>query len=203
MRIAVLIAPLLNMFMAAPAAAQAVEPKHLVMTVGGGVGMLNMASDRADLADQGVESGALRFAFGYAFSRRWSLGIHYDRIGTAYHAGILEHMHVTTYLLEGTYRPWVGQRATVECTTGLGGSAVALFPYGARLPYTGSGTTLSVGLRYWHMLTYTMGFFAAADHAASSSNALVVNGGTVDPDGTTTHVQWNSQRITAGLLVRF
>ncbi len=194
---------LLGLLKADTAGAQAVEARHLVMTVGGGAGMLNMASDRPDLADVGVESGALRFAFGYAFSQRWSLGVHYDRIGTAYHGGVLDHLHVTTYLLEGTYRPWVGQRAAMECTLGIGASALSLFPYGARLPYTGSGSTLSVGVRYWHMVTYTLGFFTAVDHATSSSNALVVNGGTVDPDGSDTRVQWNSQRVTAGLLVRF
>lgn len=185
------------------ASAQAVEAKHLVMTLGGGVGILNMASDRADLADQAVESGAVRFAFGYAIARRWSLGIHYDRVGTTNHAGVLDHLHMTTYLLEGTYRPWVGQRATVECTLGIGTAAVALFAKDNRLPYTGTGSALAIGLRYWHMITYTLGIFAAVDHAASSSNALVVNGGTVDPDGTETYMQWNSQRITTGLLVRF
>ncbi|HRH70737.1 MAG TPA: hypothetical protein PLB89_14645 [Flavobacteriales bacterium] len=203
MRFKIDLALLFGLLFPPSAAAQAVEARHLVMSVGGGAGMLNMASDDADLADQGVESGALRFAFGYAFSPRWSLGIHYDRIGTAYHGGILEHLHVTNYLVEGTYRPWVGQRAMAECTFGVGASVLALFPYGARLPYTGNGATVSVGVRYGHMITHTLGFFAAADHAASSSNALEVNGGVVDPDGTATHVQWNSQRITAGMLVRF
>lgn len=185
------------------ALAQAVERKHLMMTVGGGLGVLNMSSDRADLTDRTITSGALRFAFGYAIAPRWSLGVHYDRIGTAFHDGILEQLHVTTYMLEGSYRPWTGQHATVEFVLGLGVSAGALFPYGERLPYTSAGTVANIGVRYLHMVGHTLGFFGAMDHAASSSDEIVVNGGTVNPDGSKTRVQWNSQRITAGLLIRF
>ena len=183
--------------------AQTVERKHLVMTVGGGAGMLNLASDRPDLTDQRVESGTLRCAFGYAISPRWSLGFHYDRIGTAFHGGSLEHLHVTAYMLEGSYRPWIGKFSAVECTLGIGATAGSLFPFGARLPYTSSGAVVGIGVRYLHMLGHTVGFYTALDHAASSSDEIVVNGGTVNPDGSKTRVQWNSQRISAGLLVRF
>jgi hypothetical protein len=192
---------LLSVSIATPA--QAVERHHLLTTLGAGAGVVRLASDRDDLAEEALECGALRFAFGYAITDRWSIGFHYDRIGSAFHSGSLEHLHLTTYLLEGSYRPWTGQRASVECSAGIGATAAALFPYGSRLPFTAGGSAFAIGARYLYLLTGTLGLFVSADHATTSSNELVLEGGEVNADGSISRLQWNGQRITAGVLVRF
>ncbi len=183
--------------------AQGVRRKHLVMSMGGGIGLLNLYSDRDDIAVEGLGGGALRAAFGYAITDRWSLGMHYDRIGSGWHNGALDRLHLTTYLLGVAYRPWIGDRYAVEVELGLGSTNAALFPVASRLPYTTTGAALNLSLRYQYMYSRTMGVFIALDHAASNSSELVVDGGLVNPDGTRTRIQWNSPRLTGGVLVRF
>lgn len=182
---------------------QALHRKHLTVSLGGGAGLWQVNSDRDDLTQDALESGAIRFAFGYAIADRWSLGIHYDRVGSARHDGLLARARATTYLIEGAYRPWSGQHAFLEINLGLGAHITALFPTTERLPYTATGSAGSLGIRYAHLLSGTVGLYLAADHAASSSDALTLNGGRVNADGSTSIVQWNTQRITAGLMVRF
>lgn len=183
--------------------AQGVRRKHLVMSVGGGIGMMNLYSDRDDIAVQGLGGGALRAAFGYAISDRWSLGIHYDRIGSGWHNGALDRLHLTTYMLGIAYRPWIGDRYAVEAEFGFGSMNAALFPVESRLPYTTVGGVMNISLRYQYMYSRSIGVFIALDHAASSSEELVVDGGLVNMDGTRTRIQWNSPRVTAGMLIRF
>lgn len=186
--------------------AQAVERKHLVMSFAGGGGQLNLFSDRKDIAASGLVCGAFRAAFGYAISDKWSLGIHYDRIGTAeLQEGVTgsDRLHVTTYLLAATFRPWNKGRSALQCEMAVGPTAAALFPIDSRLPYTNQGTALALSVNYLHMLNRTLGWFVAGDQVTSSSNELVVDGGQVNPDGRISRLQWNSQRFTAGLVVRF
>jgi len=185
------------------ASSQAVRHKNLLVSFGAGAGQLNLFSDRKDLADLSVPTGALRFSVGYALSGKWSLGIHYDRIGSTYRGKGVERSHMTTYLIDGCYRPWVGAKAALECHLGLGPTLASMTPTGGRLPYTASGSAIAVGVRYLHLLSGTVGAFAALDHAYSSSNALNLNGGLVNPDASVSRIQWNSQRITLGLLARF
>lgn len=182
---------------------QGVRRKQLMMSIGGGIGVMNLYSDRKDIAVQGLGSGILRAAFGYAITDRWSLGIHYDRIGSVWHNGALDRLHLTTYMLGLGYRPWVGDRSAVEFELGLGSMNAALFPVESRLPYTTTGSVLNLSVRYHYMYSNTIGLFTALDHAASSSNELVVEGGLVNADGSKTRIQWNSPRITAGMVVRF
>lgn len=183
--------------------AQAVRRKHLVMSVAGGVGVMNLFSDREDIGVEGLGSGAMRAALGYAIADRWSLGVHYDRIGSAWHNGGVDRLHLTTYLLGFTYRPWIGERYAVEAELGIGAMNAALFPEGSRLPYTTTGSVVNVSVRYQYMYSHTIGVFTALDHGSSSSGELVVDGGLVNTDGTRTRIQWNSTRLTAGMLVRF
>jgi len=183
--------------------AQAVRRKHLVMSVGGGIGVMNVYSDRRDIAVEGLGSGAFRAAFGYAVADRWSLGIHYDRIGSAWHNGGLDRLHMTTYLLSVAYRPWVSERSALEFEFAFGAAASSLFPNDTRLPYTAAGGAAEFGLRYLGMMSGTIGAFIALEHATSSSDELVLEGGLVNADGTKSRVQWNAQRLTAGMIVRF
>lgn len=164
---------------------------------------MNLYSDREDIAVDGLGSGALRAAFGYAVSDRLSLGIHYDRIGSAWHNGAVDRLHLTTYMLGFAYRPWMSQDAALEFEFGFGPTAASLFPLDSRLPYTAAGSVVNLGFRYLGMVGRTMGAFAALDHAASSSNELVLDGGLVNQNGVRSRIQWNSPRVTAGVLVRF
>ncbi|MBL7951606.1 MAG: hypothetical protein JNM62_07790 [Flavobacteriales bacterium] len=185
------------------AAGQGVRRKHLVMSVGGGIGMINLYSDRKDILVEGLGVGALRAAFGYAITDRWSLGVHYDRVGSTWHNGALDRLHMTNYLFSVGYRPWVGTSAAVEFELALGAMAASLFPVDSRLPYTTTGSAVSLGARYHYMYNTTLGVFLALDHTASGSSELVVDGGLVNADGTRSRIQWNSPRATAGLVVRF
>lgn len=194
---------LLVLLSATSSRAQAVREKHLVMSLGGGIGTVNLFSDRADIEVVGLGSGAVRAAFGYATGRRWSLGMHYDRLGSTWHNGGLDRLHMTTYMIGIAYRPWVTERSVMELELALGISASSLFALDTRLPYTTSGGVMNVSYRYIGMLTSTIGAFVAIDHAASSSTELVLEGGLVNPNGDRSRIQWNSQRITSGLVVRF
>ncbi len=194
---------LLLVLLVAPSQAQAVRKKQLLMSVGGGFGIMNVFSDRADIAVEGLGAGALRAAFGYAVGKRVSLGIHYDRVGSTWHNGGLDRLHMTTYLLSVAYRPWISDRSAWELEFAFGSSAASLFPLESRLPYTNTGGAVNVSLRYLSMWTNTLGVFIAGDHASSSSEELVLEGGLVNPNGVRSRLQWNSPRVTAGLLVRF
>jgi len=185
------------------AQAQAVRKKQLLMSVGGGVGVINLYSDRSDIAVEGLGSGVLRAAFGYAIGKRWSLGIHYDRVGSTWHNKGLDRLHMTTYMLGIAFRPMIWECSAVELEGAFGPSASSLFPLDSRLPYTTTSGVINGSVRYIGMLSGTIGGFIAFDHTASSSNELVVEGGLVNPDGTRTRIQWNSPRISAGMVVRF
>lgn len=191
------------LLLATGAQAQAVRKKQLLMSVGGGFGILNVFSDRNDITVEGLGSGALRAAFGYAVGKRISLGIHYDRVGSTWHNGGLDRLHMTTYMLSLAYRPWMSDKSAWEMEVALGPSAASLFPLESRLPYTAGGGAFNFSLRYFSMWTNTLGLFIAADHTTSSSEELVLEGGLVNPDGFKSRLQWNSPRVTAGLLVRF
>ncbi len=183
--------------------AQAVRKKQLLMSVGGGFGIMNVFSDRDDITVEGLGAGALRAAFGYAVGKRISLGIHYDRVGSTWHNGGLDRLHMTTYLLSLVYRPWISERSAWELEVAFGTSAASLFPLESRLPYTTTGGAVNASVRYFSMWTNTLGLFIAADHASSNSTELVLEGGLVNPGGDRSRLQWNSPRVTAGLLVRF
>lgn len=183
--------------------AQAVRKKHLLMSLGGGIGVLNLFSDREDIEVVGLGSGAVRAAFGYATGDRWSFGLHYDRVGSTGHNGGLDRLHLTTYMLGVAYRPWISARSAMELELAIGTSATSLFALETRLPYTSTGGVIGLSYRYLGMLSRTLGAFVALDHTASSSDELLLEGGQVNPDGRPSRLQWNSQRITCGLVVRF
>lgn len=183
--------------------AQAVRRKHLVMSVGGGIGVINAFSDRKDIEVVGLGSGVFRAAFGFAVTDRWSLGLHFDRVGSTWHNGALDRLHFTTYLFGIAYRPWITERSAMELEFGFGPMRTSLFPNDTRLPYTTTGGAVSVGFRYIGMLSRTIGAFAAFDHAASSSNELLLEGGLVNPGGGRSRFQWNSPRVSFGMIVRF
>lgn len=182
---------------------QAVRKKHLVMSVGGGVGVMYLYSDRKDILVEGLGCGVFRAAFGYAVGNRLSLGIHYDRIGSTWHNGGVDRVHMTTYMLGFAYRPWTSDRSAFEGEFAFGPTAASLFPLDSRLPYTATGSVMNFSVRYISLFNRSLGAFISLDHAASSSNELRVEGGLVNPGGERSRIQWNSPRVSAGLVVRF
>lgn len=184
--------------------AQAVRKGNLVSSLGGGAGLLDLHGSGAGIGQPELPCGAVRFAFAHAFGKRWSLGLHYDRIGSADHGDPLERLRITTYQLEAAWRPWIGERAALELLAGAGTSILALRPVGGRLPYGANAGVVQVGARWLHMVSGTLGAFVAADHAVSAAADLALEGETVnDADGKPISVSWSSSRITAGLLLRF
>jgi len=189
---------------ASPAMGQAVRQKHLVTSLGGGGGTLSMSTSMDSLAVARATSGAVRFSFGYALGDRWSLGAHYHRIGTDRAPGAVQLLRFTSYMVEGSWRPWTGRKATVEAMVALGGSIMALRPHGSRLPLGSAGGVASMGLRYMHLVGGTLGVFVAAEHSASSTHAITFDGEEVmGPEGSPHTAAWDNQRVTAGLLMRF
>ncbi len=184
--------------------AQAVRKGNLVTSLGGGGGILRLKSDAEGVSGQEVNCGAVRFAFAHAFNDRVSLGLHYDRLGSDESGAPLERLRITTYMLEGVWRPWTGERAALEVHAGLGTSIIALRPLAGRLPYTANTGVVAVGARYLHLLSGSIGAFLAADHALAGQGALSLDGKVLrDNAGETLTMEWSSSRMTAGLLLRF
>lgn len=185
--------------------AQAIQRKHLVMTFGGRVGLTTVSSSIDSLGTRSAETGEVRFAVAYALSDKWSLGVHYDRIGTDRTSSAVELLRFTTYLVEGVYRPWIGEKAAIEVQFAFGPSLMAMKPWGQGLPFKCQSTAFAFGTRYLHMFSGTVGAFASVDHAASrSANITDYNGQQItDAADNALPLDWNSQRISAGLVVRF
>ncbi len=185
--------------------AQAIQRKHLVTTFGGGGGFTAMDTSIDSLDAQRAETGSVRLAFAYAITDRWSLGAHYDRIGTDRTSSATELLRFTTYMIEGTYRPWIGQQGAVEVQLAFGPSLMALKPWGQGLPLKTQSTAIALGVRYLHMISGTIGAFVALDHTASrSSNITDYNGQPIiDAENNAMRLDWNSQRVNAGIVVRF
>lgn len=174
------------------------------MSVSGGLGIMNIYSGRDDILVEGLGCGAVRAAFGYAISDRWSLGIHYDRVGSAWHNGAVDRLYMSNHLLSVAYRPWVSAYSAFELEIAFGPTTASLFMPDTRLPYTATGSALSGGVRYLGMMSGTIGAFVALDHVASSSEVLThEHGSALRPGNEAVRIQWNSPRVTAGLLVRF
>lgn len=185
--------------------AQAIHRKHLVMTFGGGAGITTMKSSIDSLGMRSAETGEVRFAVAYAISDKWSIGMHYDRIGTDRTSSAVELLRFTTYMIEGVYRPWIGEKAAIEVQLAFGPSLMAAKQWGQGLPMKCQSTALAVGARYLHMFSGTVGAFASVDHATSRSAHITdYNGQQItDAADNALKLDWSSQRISAGLVVRF
>lgn len=185
--------------------AQAIQRKQLVTTFGGGGGFTTMNTSIDSLGTRGAETGSVRLAFAYAITARWSVGVHYDRIGTDRTSSATELLRFTTYLIEGSYRLWIGEHGALEVQLGLGPSLMALKPWNQGLPLKTQSTAIALGVRYMHMISGTIGAFASLDHSASrSANITDYNGQPVrDAQNEAMELDWNSQRVNAGLVVRF
>ena len=185
--------------------AQAVQHRHLITTFGGGGGFTSMTTSIDSLGTHGAETGSVRFAFAYALSGKWSLGAHYDRIGSDRTSSAAELLRFTTYMIEGTYRPWTGPHATLELQLAMGPSLMALKPWHQGLPYKTQSAALALGIRYLHLFSGTLGAFVSLDYTASHSASVTDYDGQPikDADNNALELAWNSERVNAGLVVRF
>lgn len=182
---------------------QAVQHKHLIMSLGGGGGITSLQSNSDQLHAAAQVSSAVRFSFGYALSKRYSIGGHYDRIGSVVHP-VLDRIRFTSYLIEGSYRIHNGELASLEVALGGGIQLVTLRPEAVLLPFDSRGIAINGSIRYLHLINGTIGAFVALDHIhAFKSQVTFANDPIGLENGDPILIAWNSQRITGGMIVRF
>ena len=198
------IGALIGMVLAFAVCGQAVLHKHLIVSLGGGGGILAIESNADSLNADGLPSSAVRFSFAYALGDRFSLGGHYDRIGTVRHEGGVDRLRFTTYMIEGSYRPINAQRSVIEVTAAAGLNIMALRPIGHLIPYDSAGPTFAFGLRYLRLINETIGLQVAVDHAQGLTQQVNFHEEPlqVTPDDPLT-IGWHGQRITGGMFIRF
>ncbi len=189
---------------AAPLHAQAVQRKHLVMSLGVGVGLSSMTGPTDTLRMQPTESGVVHFGFDYALGDRWSLGFRFDRTGTDRQVERFDGVRFNNFLVQLTYRPWVARRMALELNGALGGSRLSVDPKNELLPVTATPGVVLCGARFIHLISGTIGAFAALDASVSSEGiARFKDDSLRDAEGTDVRLAWKATRLTAGLLVRF
>lgn len=193
------------LLVAVVASGQAVHRKQLITSLGAGAGLITVDNTADTISTSNTTASSITFRFAYALSDRWSLGLHYDRIGTDRAGGATELLRFTTYLVEGTYRPWIGENAALEVNLAVGPSVMALRPFSQNLPLRGFTNAASIGVRYLHRIGSTLGAFVSLDHSAA--NGLTVtdyNGDAIkNANGDPIKLDWNSQRVNAGAVVVF
>jgi hypothetical protein len=184
--------------------AQAVHAKNLVTSIGGGLAIATLDANTDSLDSDITGGGVVRFAFGYAIGDRWSLGVHYDRIGSDDLRTGLQYVRFTTYMLEATFRPAIGKNAALELHAAGGAGIMALTPETERLPLRMNSGVVTLGLRYIWLFSNTTGGFIGAEHSASGAGQITFNDHTLtDEHGVPLTASWTAQRITAGMIVRF
>jgi hypothetical protein len=150
-------------------------------------------------------SGVFTFRAAYALGNRWSLGVHYDRIGTDRAGEVVEMLRFTNYMVEGIYRPVSGKHGALEVGVALGPTIMSMLTDLADLPVVGRTNTLNVGVRYLHELGGSMLLFIAADHAAAGALEVTTYQGEAIryANGEALKLDQHNQRLSLGLAVRF
>ena len=189
---------------AEPLHAQAVQRKHLVMSFGVGVGLSSMTGPADTLRMQSTESGVVHFGFDYALGDRWSLGFRFDRTGTDQQVERFDGVRFNSFLFQLTYRPWVTRTMALELHGALGGSRLSVDPLNELLPVTATPGVVLGGARFIHLISGTIGAFAAFDASASGQGLARFDDEVLqEMDGTDVRLSWSATRLTAGLIVRF
>lgn len=185
--------------------AQVIGPKQLVTSLGGGAGVLSIGRFMEGQSFEPEAAGSATFRFAYAVNGRISFGAHYDRVGTDRTPEGMDRVRFTAYLLECVYRPWQSERSAVELHAALGPSLLSMRVRDRDLPLKGRSTAAALGARYMRFFGRTMGAFVALDHAGSVNMTVTDYDGNVieDTQGQPVQLDWNSQRVNLGLLVRF
>ena len=155
-------------------------------------------------AARNATCAAVRFAFAYALTDHWSLGFHYDRLGTEGLTVITDKVRFTTYQLEAIWRPWIGENSSIETHAAFGVGLMALTPRRSNLPLRSDSGVLTFGGRYLLMFSNVIGSYVTLEHTVSGDGDLTENdkvmiGTDLDP----IQLNWNAQRVSAGMIVRF
>lgn len=187
------------------AGAQAVARKHLLTAMGGGVGLLSLDRVPDSVSAAGALCGTVSVHTAYAFGRRFSLGVQYSRIGTDRIGPAVDQVRLQAFALTFHYRPWVGERAFAEAWLALGRADALVDLHQPSLPVVGNAGFRALGARYAHMLSGTIGAYAGIELAGGDRQYLRRYDGSAftDAEGRTGAFDWSSQRLLAGLLVRF
>lgn len=187
-----------------PACAQLVRKKNLVAHLGAGGSLLAISSRIEALSAGGLGGGAIDFSFAYAFSPRWSLGFHYQRLGTDHYTETIDRVRITRYEVEGACRLLNRDRQALELTLGLGAARTALHHTEDRLPAEAISASAGIGARYLRMISNTMGAYAGFNASPGGNGTLSVGDVPVQDDtGQPVDLGWNSLSVTAGAFVRF
>jgi hypothetical protein len=190
---------------AVASAAQAVQRKQLITSAGGGVGLLSIERTDPLIGTSNTTAGVFTFRAAYALGDRWSLGVHYDRIGSDRAGEVVEMVRFTNYMLEGIYRPVIGEHGALEVGVALGPTIMSMLTDLADLPVVGRTGTLNVGVRYLHELGGSFLLFVAADHAAAGGMEVTTYQGERIryANGEQLKLDQNSQRLSVGFALRF
>lgn len=181
-----------------------VREKHLLVALGGGAGWASYSGGLDSISAMQVGSGHVHFSFGYALSRRFSLGVRYGRTGTDRMPEVYELARTTSFQLLMSYRPLIGERGCLEIDLGLGNGIAAMRRKGSRIPERATGGEATVGLRMMRMLSATLGVFARAEATRSDGGTLSVDDVPIrDAEGRSAALNWSSGTLSTGVLVRF
>ncbi|HOZ39358.1 MAG TPA: hypothetical protein PLL25_01025 [Flavobacteriales bacterium] len=193
-----------TLFLSGGLSGQVVQRKHLITSYGAGVGLLTMSSPTEVLRSTSALAGSIRFAVGYAAGDRFSLGFHYERLGSTIHPGPVERFRVSQYHFEVSVRPVMRERWCIEFGVGVGPSIIVLSPTVGRLQPRANVGSVGFGLRYLRMLGPTLGVSIGCEITAAQEASLAVEAVPVlDERGQAVQVGWNAPRLGGGLVVRF
>jgi hypothetical protein len=196
---------LMALLLALPALAhgQAIRRGHLINSLLAGGGRLAMHGGSDSLRSSGW-CGIIRFEAAYATGPRWSFGARWERLGTE-GFGSTELLRVTSFRLLAAYRPVVRERWAVEASLALGPSNLTAALPERIVPITGRAASMSLGLRWYGLVTKSVGLTAEADCGFSARMPLHAFGGgpLLHPGGEAQHVRWRSQGLAVGAFLRF
>lgn len=186
------------------AQAQLVGRKNLLIHFGGGATIISSSGQADVLSTSGLAGGNVAFSFAYAFNRYWSMGVHFQRMGSKHTTTMLDHVRVARYDLEGSIRLVNREHAALEATTAIGLAEIRLRTDGQRLPVVSVDYGASIGARYLRRITNTLGTYAAINWAPFQ-DGLVWQGEkpVTDESGRQLTLEWSTACIAVGLFVRF
>jgi len=184
---------------------QSITRKQLFTSLGGGAGLLTIREAADSVSAAAEAGGAITFRVSYAFTRRFSLGFQYDRIGSDRIGKAVDQMRFSTFVICGAYRPWIGERAFVEVHGAIGTASLTLDLNALALPVVGRSGCTSIGARYVHLLSGTVCGFVGIEATGGARIYVQRYDGEpfTDADGEPGGLDWSSQRLVLGLAVRF
>lgn len=191
--------------LAASAAGQSIARKHLFTSLGLGAGLLSITQAGDSVTALAATSGSVTLRVSYAFTRRFSLGFHYDRIGSDRVGRAVDHLRFNSYAVSAAFRFWIRERHFAEAHLALGSATLSLDLYALPLPVVGSSGCTTLGARYVRLLSSTLCVFSAVELSAGSTVYLQQYDGAPfnTADGVAGSLDWSNQRFMAGLAVRF